>query len=101
MATETDPGEELPPREQHRRSITVTAAATLAGIAAGVASDAVAEGPTDRVGLVVMAAAVGVALGAIRVAGFDVSGFSKKDIFYVAFMTFALWFVSWAILLTG
>jgi hypothetical protein len=30
----------------------------------------------------------------------DTDDFGAKDYLYVAFMTFSLWFVSWAILLT-
>ncbi|MFB6219246.1 MAG: hypothetical protein ABEH77_08760 [Halobacteriaceae archaeon] len=100
MATETD-GEELTPRARHRRSITVTAIAALSGVGAGVASNAVASGATDRVGLAVLGVALGVAFGAMRLAGVDIAGFSKKDIAYVVFMAFSLWFVSWAILLTA
>jgi hypothetical protein len=101
MATETESGEELTPRARHRRSITVTAITSLAGVAAGVVSNEVAAGATDRLALVVLAAAVGLAFGAIRVAGVDVSGFSKKDAVYVVFMAFSLWFVTWSILLTA
>jgi hypothetical protein len=101
MATETESGEELSPRARHRRSITVTTVAALAGVVAGAVSNAVAASATDRIGLVVLVGAVGLAFGAIRAAGVDVSGFSKKDVVYVVFMAFSLWFVTWSILLTA
>lgn len=101
MATETESGDELGPKARHRRSITVTTVASLAGVAAGVLSDVAAAGPTDRLGLTVLAGAAAVAFGAVHVAGVDVSEFSKKDVAYVVFMTFALWFITWTILLTS
>lgn len=96
MATET-----ADRRASHRRSITVTTAASLAGIAAGFGSAAVASGPTDTLGLVVLAALTFVSLGVMRLLGVDVEEFSTKDHLYVGFMAFALWFVTWGILLTS
>jgi hypothetical protein len=101
MATDTESGEELGPRARHRRSITVTSVAALAGLAAGVASDAVATGAGDRVGLGLMGVAVLLAFGIVRVAGVDIAEFSKKDVVYVVFMTFSMWFVTWTILLSA
>jgi hypothetical protein len=101
MATETESGEDLGPRARHRRSITVTSVAALAGLLAGVASDAVATGASDRIGLGLMGAAVVLSFGVIHVAGVDVTEFSKKDVVYVVFMAFSLWFVTWTILLTS
>lgn len=37
----------------------------------------------------------------LRVVGVDVNGFGAKDYLYVVFMTFALWFITFAILLTS
>lgn len=95
MATET-----VDRRAAHRRSVTVTSVATLAGIAAGVATHAIAAGPTDRVGLLVLAALTFVSLGLMRLLGIEVSEFSTKDHLYVGFMAFALWFITWGILLS-
>ncbi len=97
MATET----ETTPGASHRRSVTVTAVATLGGVVAGVASDAVASGPTDSIGLAVLVAAIFVELGVMRLVGIDVSDFSTKDNLYVAFETFALWFITWGVLLSA
>jgi hypothetical protein len=96
MATET-----ADRRAEHRRSITVTSVVSLAGIAAGVASSALTAGPTDDLGLVVLAAFTFASLGVMRVLGIDVGEFSTKDHLYVWFMSFALWFVTWGILLTA
>jgi hypothetical protein len=74
---------------------------SLAGILAGVVSAAVATGPTDSTGLAVLAVATLGSLGVLQVLGVDVGEFSTKDHLYVAFMTFALWFVTWGILLTA
>jgi hypothetical protein len=97
MATET----ETKPGADHRRSVTVTAVATLGGVAAGVVSHAVASGPTDTVGLAVLVAAILVGMGVMRLLGVDVGDFSTKDNLYIAFETFALWFITWGILLSG
>jgi len=92
----TDTGEGFSP---HLRGVTVTTVATVSGILAGVVSATLAEGATDTAGVLVL-------LGAILVQfplfyWLDLGDFSTKDRVYVGFMTFALWFVSWAILLTA
>jgi hypothetical protein len=96
MATEN-----LDPRAAHRRSVTVTSVATLTGVVAGVVSHAVAAGPTDNLGLLVLAALTFASLGLMRLVGVEVSEFSTKDHLYVGFMAFALWFITWGILLTA
>ncbi|MFB6354450.1 MAG: hypothetical protein ABEJ92_10240 [Halobacteriales archaeon] len=94
MATET-----ADRRAQHRRSLKVTATAALAGVAAGVVSSMLASGPADRLGLAVVGGAILADLGVLRLLGVDVDEFSAKDHLYVGFMTFALWFMTWTILL--
>ena len=94
MATET-----VDRRAQHRRSLKVTATATLAGVLAGVATPQVTSGATDQLGLAVVVAAVVVSLGAMRALGVDVDEFSTKDHLFVAFMVFSLWFMVWTIML--
>ena len=96
MATET--GERISP---HVRSVTVTTLATVAGVVAGVVSAFVASGPTDITGLVVALGALLAQLPVLQVLGIDVREFGTKDNLYIVFMTFALWFVTWAILLTS
>ncbi|MDZ7701595.1 MAG: hypothetical protein U5J98_05745 [Halobacteriales archaeon] len=94
MATETaDRG------AQHRRSLKVTATASLAGVAAGVVTPMLTSGPSDRLGVAVVIGAVLAVLGLLRLMGVDVDDFSTKDHLYVAFMAFALWFMTWTIML--
>jgi len=94
MATET-----VDRRAQHRRSLKVTATASLVGLVAGVITPFVTTGPSDRLGVAIAAAAVFATLGIIRLLGVTVEEFSTKDYLYVAFMVFALWFMTWTILL--
>lgn len=93
--------EQVDRRAAHLRGVTVTSLAALLGVAAGIVSAAIAGSPTDQVGLYVFVGAVLVQFGVLPLFGIDVSDFSTKDYLYVAFMTFALWFVTWAILLTS
>jgi len=93
--------ETLDRQAQHRRSIAVTSVASLGGVVAGVASAVIASGPSDTLGLAIVFAATFAELGIMRALGVDVSEFSTKDHLYVGFMTFALWFVTWGILLTS
>ncbi|WP_225333215.1 EMC6-like membrane protein [Halomicrobium urmianum] len=95
MATDTVEG-----MSPHLRGLTVTTVAAIGGLSAGVAASMVAAGPGDNLGLVVLAAAIIAQFPILRLIGVDVEDFSTKDYLYVAFMTFALWFVSWGILLT-
>jgi protein involved in ribonucleotide reduction len=92
-------------RVGHVRGVTVTAIACLAGVGAAVVSSIVAGGATDTLAVYVLAGAVIMQvplLGLLDAAGLelDVEDFGAKDYLYVAFMTFALWFVCWAILLS-
>ncbi|WP_336035278.1 hypothetical protein [Halobacterium yunchengense] len=89
------------PTAAHRRSLKVTTIATLGGVAAAFLSEATISDPTSRTGLLVLLAVVVVELGLMRVTGVDVSDFSTKDHVYVLFMSFALWFITWGVLLTA
>lgn len=101
MATE----EAVDRRAAHIRGLKVTTIAALAGIAAGLASAVVvgttAAAATDRLAVAIVGVAILVQLALLRVVGVDMTDFSTKDYLYVAFMTFALWFITWAILLTS
>ena len=97
MATE----QSVDRRAAHIRGLTVTSLAAFAGIVAGLLSSAVAGSATDRVGLYILVGFIVVQFGILQVLGVDVSEFSTKDYLYIAFMTFALWFVSWTVLLTS
>lgn len=97
--------EQLSRRAAHLRSVTVTSLSSLAGIAAGLLSAALVgstpAAATDQTGLFIFVGAVLIQFGILPVLGVDVSEFSTKDYLYVGFMTFSLWFVTWAILLTS
>ena len=92
-------------RTAHVRGVTVTAIACLSGVVAAVVSSIIAAGATDTLAVYVLAGAIIVqfpVLGLLEKAGMelDIDDFGVKDYLYVAFMTFALWFVCWAILLS-
>ncbi|MFB6101847.1 MAG: hypothetical protein ABEJ73_04710 [Haloplanus sp.] len=101
MATETESQTGL---SGHIRGVTVTTLACLAGVvAAVVASVVVGTGPeaaSDVRALAFLVAAIAGQFPVLKAIGVDVSDFGAKDHLYVAFMTFALWFVSFTILLT-
>jgi hypothetical protein len=104
MATESVTQEA---RADHVRSVTVTTIAALAGIAAALGSASLTahlppeEAAVSARALYALFAAVGVQFPLLRLFGIDASEFGAKDVLYVAFMTFALWFVVWAVLLTS
>lgn len=100
MATETGTGE-VDPERSHRRSVTITAIATLGGALAGIAASQVATGPNDPAGIAALVVATLAEFGLMKAAGIDVGEFSTKDNLYVAFMSFALWFIVWGVLLTA
>jgi uncharacterized membrane protein len=60
--------------------------------------DAVAA--TSELSLVIVAGFVLVQYPVLYALGVDVSEFGVKDNLYVAFMTFALWFLTYAVLLS-
>ncbi|WP_338739934.1 hypothetical protein [Haloplanus salilacus] len=99
MATETQTG-----LTGHVRGVTVTTLACLAGVAASVAAAAVvgtgSGAASDTRALAFLVAAVAGQYPLLKAVGVDVSDFGAKDHLYVAFMTFTLWFISFAILLT-
>jgi hypothetical protein len=88
------------PTAAHRRSLKVTTIATLGGVIAAFLSEMAVTDPTNRMGLLVLLGVLAVELGLMRVTGVDVTEFSAKDHLYVAFMSFALWFITWAVLLS-
>ncbi|PSP40006.1 hypothetical protein BRD20_04015 [Halobacteriales archaeon SW_8_65_20] len=88
----------------HMRGVVVTSFACSMGLVAAVASSVVTAGldapATSSQALYVLVGAVLVQFPVLSVIGIDMDEFSAKDYLYVAFMTFALWFISWGILLT-
>lgn len=101
MATDT-----VDDRAAHLRGMTVTALAAILGIVAAFGSlvavgDATpAEIATSTIAVYVLGASIAVQYPLLKVTGI-VDEFSGKDIIYVAFMTFTLWFISLTILLTA
>ncbi|MFW6436431.1 MAG: hypothetical protein ACOCYZ_02225 [Halococcoides sp.] len=87
--------------EAHVRGVSVTTVATLSGLAGGIVADLVATGPKDPTGVATLFAAILVQVPILRVMGYQVETFDTKDYLYIGFMTFALWFLSWSILLTA
>jgi uncharacterized membrane protein len=89
----------------HLRGVTTTTLACLAGVLAAVGSGLVvgtdAAAASDPRGIFVLAAFLVVQFPVLRLLGVDVDTFGVKDYLYVAFMTFALWFITFAILLTS
>ncbi len=103
MATEQAESEEM---DSHLRSITVTSLASIGGIAAALVSsamtadmapaDAAMHQPAQAIVLVVVLVQIPLyrAIGA-----YGEEGPGIKDYLFIAFMTFALWFVTWGIML--
>jgi hypothetical protein len=89
----------------HLRGVVVTTLACLAGVGAAFVSLVVVGGAasaaTDPRSVFVLAGFVAVEYPVLRVVGVDVGDFGVKDHLYVAFMTFALWFVTYGILLSS
>jgi hypothetical protein len=101
MATETVDGEESEGGwSDHLRGLTVTTFASILGIVAGVAASSLASGPNDTVGIYLLVGAIAVQLPVYMAIGIEVDEFGAKEYLYIAFITFSLWFVTWAILLT-
>lgn len=96
MATEL--GEQ---RRAHIRGVTVTAIASLSGVGAALLSSAIASGAEDATAVLLFGAFVLAQFPLLRLVGIEVEEFSAKDYLYIAFMTFALWFITWGILLTS
>jgi len=95
-------------RAAHRRGVTVTTVACLTGVAAGLVSNVLTGGgadpitaATNTVAVAPLVAAFALNLGVVQVLGVDVGDFSTKDHLYTAFMTFALWFITWGLLLSA
>jgi hypothetical protein len=99
MATESSRG--FP---DHLRGVTVTTLASLAGVAATAVSSVVvgmdAAAATSEISLLIVAGFVLAQYPVLWVLGVDVSEFGVKDNLYIAFMTFALWFLTYAVLLS-
>jgi len=100
MATESAAG-----LSDHMRGVTVTTIACLAGILAALASAAVVGTTPEAAGDIQAVLIMGIAIFAqfpiLKTVGVDISEFGIKDNLFVSFMTFCLWFITYAILLTS
>jgi hypothetical protein len=100
MATESRPG-----LTGHLRSVTTTTLASLSGVLAALASAALIGTDTAAVSSPRQVFVVGTAILAQflvhRLIGIDVDEYGVKDYLYIAFMTFSMWFISYAIILTA
>ena len=93
---------------EHINRIKRTLTASLLGISAGALSFILggtpdAHGLQDNgfLGLMLMLAGVVIQKHIFILMGMDTAKLGAKDWFYQGFMTFAFWFMTWAILLTS
>jgi hypothetical protein len=100
MATETTAG-----LSDHMRGVTVTTIACFAGIAAALVSAFVVgttpEAASDTMALLIMGGFIFVQFPVLKLLGVDVGEFGIKDNLFVSFMTFCLWFITYAVLLSS
>ena len=100
MATESASG-----LSDHMRGVTVTTSACLGGILAGLASAVVVgttpEAAADIQAVLILGIAVFAQFPILKLVGVDIADFGIKDNLFVSFMTFCLWFITYAVLLTS
>jgi hypothetical protein len=93
---------------EHINRIKRTLIASLLGISAGALSffmggtpDAAGLQTSGFLGFMLMLAAIVIQKHIFILMGMDTAKLGGKDWFYQGFMTFAFWFMTWAILLTS
>ncbi len=92
-------------KADHLRAVTITSGAALAGALAAILSGVITAdlSPSEAAGninaLSILLLAILVQLPLYRVIGYDEFG-GGKDVLYVVFMTFSLWFITYGIILT-
>ena len=88
--------------ESNLRSLRATGTSTIVGIVAALVTHLLSSGPSDILfSIPILIASLFLGLGIMQLLGVNVSAFSKKDHFYVSFMTFTMWVVTWTLLLTA
>ncbi|MDJ1432127.1 hypothetical protein [Halostagnicola sp. A-GB9-2] len=97
--------ESISDRYEHIRSISVTALSALLGVAAAFAClylyGTGEGGAENQEALLVVLGAIIIQFPLIQVSGiYNEDEFGFKHYLFIGFMTFALWFVTWGILLT-
>lgn len=98
--TTADLDEEESPYDQFERSLIVTMGSTLFGIVTAFVSALYVSDPESSTALLLVAAAVFLQFPIYRLVGLDVDDFGIKGNLYIAVMTFALWFITYSIVLT-
>ncbi len=92
-------------RRAHIRAVTITGMAALAGVFAAVLAGVLTAGqdPSDAArdigAIAVLILAIMIQIPLYPIIGFDDFG-GGKDVLYVIFMTFALWFITFGVILT-
>ncbi len=85
---------------QHEEGIKKTITASLFGIAGGIVSYYLNVGSYGIIiGILILIILIYLQRQALPLIGIPVKEFRFTDWFYLGFMTFAFWFVSWTILL--
>lgn len=108
--TNSEKKEHLPPIDksrEHKERIQRTAIGCFMGIAAGILSFLIVGDPAGEgaakgiIGFLLLLAGVVFQKQVFMLVRIDYTKLGGKDWFYQAFMTLALWFMSWTILLTS
>ncbi len=92
-------------RANHIRAVTITIIASIGGIVGAILSRVltadlpVEEAASDQGAIAMLLLVIIVQIPLYKLMGFEDWG-GTKDILYVAFMTFALWFITFGIILT-
>ena len=87
---------------KHVRSVKISLVPAVLGVIAGFLSSEYILSPAHQpFSFVILALAVYAQKYILPFWGVDTKKFAAKDWFYVAFLTFAFWYVSWAIIVNG
>ncbi len=94
-------------KDQHIKRVKRTLIACIMGVIAGGLSfmfggtpDAMGIQPNTFLAMLLLLAGIVFQKHIFTIIGLDITELGKKDWFYQGFMTFALWFITWTILLT-
>jgi hypothetical protein len=88
--------------QKHVRSIKISFVPAVMGVIAGFLSSGYILGSTYQpFSIVILALAIYAQKYILPLWGVDTKKFAAKDWFYVGFMTFAFWYVSWTIIVNG
>lgn len=88
--------------EKHVRSIKISLVPAIMGVVAGFLSSEYILSPAHQpISIIILVLVIYAQKYILPFWGVDTKKFSAKDWFYVAFLTFAFWYVSWAIIVNG